>query len=555
MVNSEQRSAVAAMNRVGASSSRILCLQSGFGWQEVTKLNCRIAFAGTPGDLEAILRNLEDRHQDQPDLQRLMRSIEAWPGHFACIVETANYVLAFVDRIRSYPVVYRTEIGEQQVSNSPYALASTGRLVLDETASLELRTANYVTGARTLFQGVMQLQPGEAILFCKDGSMPVHCKYTSYQTNELVNRTEASLIEEHDAAISAIFRRVADEADGCEIWIPLSAGLDSRLVLAKLKDLGFPRLRTFSYGPPGNDDAKGASVVARELGVPWTFIPYTKREIRDFFWSEERKAYWRFAACGTSVPFMVDEFALRQLISTRELLDPSKAIVINGQSGDFTSGGHLLGKHLDQLDPENRYPLSLIVGSILKKHYGQRRCSDEEKRLFAQLVMDKIGVTDGEYQGQELAKFYEFWEAEERQAKYVVNGQRSYDYVGLQWRLPLWDRELFNFWRKVPYRFKIGQSLYKAYLRSTNYCGVFKDREFSVENFHGWGRAIFPIARLAGLVAGQDVKDQTYRLGAYFGKYANHYAPFGFRSHLRDVRRLQSPLGHYAETLLAELPS
>jgi asparagine synthase (glutamine-hydrolysing) len=530
-------------------------LQARFGWQESAGPSHVLAWAGTPGNMPDIVAELEAADQTRLDLPRLMSKVEAWPGHFACILESANYVLAFVDRVRSYPIVYRTGPGVPQVSNSPYDLDDSQGLVLEETSCLELETTNYVSGARTLYRDVMQLQPGEAILFCKDGTPPVRCKYTSYLTEELAERTEGELIEEHDAAVSAIFRRIVDDAAGREIWIPLSAGLDSRLVLAKLKSLGYERLRTFSYGPPGNDDACGASRIARELGVPWTFVAYEGRAVRDYFWSEERRKYWRYASCGVSVPFMVDEVALRQLVASGQMADPAQAIIINGQSGDFISGGHLLGKHLERMDPDQRYSLSVIVEGILKKHYAQRPMSDDWKREFSRLVLEKIGADESTYRGQELAKLYEFWEAEERQAKYVVNGQRSYDYIGLQWRLPLWDRELFNFWRAVPYRFKTGQSLYKAYLRATNPCGMFRDREFPVENFHGWGRVIFPVARMVGLLAGTRAKNQTYRLAAYFGKYSNHYAPYGFGAHLRDFRRLQSPLGRYAETLLEELRS
>lgn len=544
-----------AMAVASLQQGRYVHVQARYGWQESAGPGHVLTWAGTPGNMVGIAAELEAGDLRRPDLPRLMRQIEAWPGHFACILETANYVLAFVDRIRSYPIVYRTGSGLPQVSNSIDDLEDSEGLTLDETACLELATTNYVTGARTLYRSVMQLQAGEAILISKDGSQPVHCKYTSYLTEEFSERTEADLIEEHDAAVSAIFRRIVEDAAGREIWIPLSAGLDSRLVLAKLKSVGYEKLRTFSYGPPGNDDAHGASRIAQELGVPWTFVPYKARAVRDYFWSDERRKYWRYASCGVSVPFMVDEVALRHLVSSRQMADPSQAIIINGQSGDFISGGHLLGKHLERMDPEQSYPFSTIVEGVLKKHYAQRAYSDAERQEFSKLIQEKLGTDNGAYRGQKLANLYEFWEAEERQAKYVVNGQRSYDYIGLQWRLPLWDRELFNFWRAVPYRFKISQSLYKAYLRATDYCGMFRDREFPVENFHGWGRAIFPVARTMGLLAGQNAKNQTYRLAAYFGKYSNHYAPYGFGVHLRDFRRLQSPLGRYAETLLTELRS
>ena len=44
-----------------------------------------------------------------------------------------------------------------------------------------------------------------------------------------------------------------------------------------------------------------------------------------------------------------------------------------------------------------------------------------------------------------MADLYEKWEYEERQIKYVVNGQKTYDFWGVDWFLPLWDSEFVKF--------------------------------------------------------------------------------------------------------------
>ena len=42
-------------------------------------------------------------------------------------------------------------------------------------------------------------------------------------------------------------------------------------------------------------------------------------------------------------------------------------------------------------------------------------------------------------------KVYEILEYENRQCKYVINGQRLYEYFKYEWRLPLWDNLYLDF--------------------------------------------------------------------------------------------------------------
>ena len=62
----------------------------------------------------------------------------------------------------------------------------------------------------------------------------------------------------------------------------------------------------------------------------------------------------------------------------------------------------------------------------------------------------------------------ELLEYENRQAKYVVNCQRLYDYHKIDWLLPLWNSSFIKFWESVPLEYKLNQMLYKKVLYQLN---------------------------------------------------------------------------------------
>ncbi|MBR52001.1 MAG: hypothetical protein CMD58_05755 [Gammaproteobacteria bacterium] len=68
-----------------------------------------------------------------------------------------------------------------------------------------------------------------------------------------------------------------------------------------------------------------------------------------------------------------------------------------------------------------------------------------------------------------------------RQSKIVTATQRSYEFHGYEWRLPLWDPIYMNFWEGVERKYKMNQSLYIETLIENNWGGVWKG--IKVNNF------------------------------------------------------------------------
>jgi asparagine synthetase B (glutamine-hydrolysing) len=65
----------------------------------------------------------------------------------------------------------------------------------------------------------------------------------------------------------------------------------------------------------------------------------------------------------------------------------------------------------------------------------------------------------------EAADVFERWDLQERQAKFICNSVRAYEAFGHDWRLPLFDHELMDFWARVPLDLRFGRKLYFRFAR------------------------------------------------------------------------------------------
>jgi hypothetical protein len=69
---------------------------------------------------------------------------------------------------------------------------------------------------------------------------------------------------------------------------------------------------------------------------------------------------------------------------------------------------------------------------------------------------------------QQAVDAFELWDWQERQAKYIVNAVRLYEYWGYDWWLPLWDSEFVEFWHHVPLRLRLARRRYMQFVN--NFC-------------------------------------------------------------------------------------
>jgi asparagine synthase (glutamine-hydrolysing) len=518
-----------------------------WNWKQFESGGLRCWFTG---DHRAVRRIL-DGLGTNPDwsLQGISRLLREDLGNFGLIAERGERVCSAVDKIRSYPLFYYHEGTRFCVSNSARALRKEfGLEAPDPLSLLEFRMSGYVTGRETAYKHLYQLQAGECLV--RDGgSKAVHRdRYYRYLSETPRSDSEEELIDELGRVTDGIFRRLIDRAKGATVWVPLSGGLDSRLVLCKLKELGYDRLQAFSYGPPGNYEAKAARYVAQTLDVPWVFVPTRHSGFRKFFHSSLRKEYWAFCDGLCSVPNMQDMEPILDL-RKKDLLGEG-SVLVNGQSGDFITGGHI-----PALLVEKEPSVSSLLDAIIGKHFSlwQHLKTDEALQKIRTKILRLLECPeDGLLDRERLIALYEWWEWQERQCKYVVNGQRVYDFLGLSWELPLWDDAYLRFWRDIPLHMKFRQDLYRRYLRAYNYRNLFKDFSPTIWHWPGLTMGVVAVAQVVGWVLGRAWKEKLYKRAGYFGHYGPLYAGYGFSDFLRRIATARNAISFYVDTWFEE---
>jgi len=439
-------------------------------WKKYSKNSVTIYYKGCfySHTVSEIINNILDH-----SIENLTNFINHIDGHFSLVIVKKNITIIAVDKIRSTPIFFSKIEETFYIDHDPKKLTINNKFVNDinKSAVLEISMSGYTIGNKTIYKNLHSLKAGELAIFDKS-TFEIH-QYFKYCCD--VRENDFNYIDALSKLTIKTFKKMLDSIGERQIVIPLSAGNDSRLVASILKELGATNVICYSYGSLGNFEADTAKLIAEKLGYEWFFIPLMHKGEKTFYASTEYKEYLKFSETYSSVPYI-------QSLSTIKYLKESKiidddAVFINGNSGDFISGLHL--DYLinrddgEVVDTESRK--ATILNSIIKKHFslwGDLSTTVNINRIKKSLwneIESSCGILT-DYKKDHT--FYEYSEFIDRQSKYVVTGQRAYEFYGYEWRMPLWDNEYIDFWARVPVNYKKKQALYLDMLKKNNFANV-----------------------------------------------------------------------------------
>ena len=444
---------------------KIELLNSRYPWDYVDLGSCRCWWKGTiffrnetigiDRLVDLVISGRLHHEEHEAELNNFLKECN---GSFAFVLLFPDHALCVVDRLRSTPLFYSHTGDQFTVSDDAYHLLECSGGLINEDRANEFLFTGYVTGSATLFDGIRQLRAGEYLICDKSrGTSAVHL-YFHYLHGNYQAGTEEQHLGHLDSIMESVIDRLIGSTAGKTIVIPLSGGLDSRLVAALLKRSGVEDVICFSYGRSGNNEADSSEKVANALGYPWHFVEYTDSRWYTCYHSDEIREDERYAANLNSLPHIQDFLAVKMLKEEGKI--PDDAVFVPGHTGDMLSGGHIPGD-IRYFPADN----DRFIADTLQRHYFLQKRTDGDEQLMGSFrgrlaeSLGSIHIDDTD----SLASRIEWFNFNERQAKFIVNSVRVYEFFGYGWRLPLWDSELVDFFLTIPLEFRLNQSLYLKY--------------------------------------------------------------------------------------------
>lgn len=368
-------------------------------------------------------------------------------GHFLIVLKKNRVWSVITDIIRSIPVFINCK------GDGTFAIVDDIRSIpdrkLDDKQVSDFFTFKSTIGNKNCYQNVYSCQAAE-IVTLEDNSLRSE-RYFKYLPQDNTRKIDAdSFVKSFNRMLLSATDRMIRSKPEVKNWIiPLSGGYDSRNIVNSLKKVGLKNVICYSYGTPGNLQSSISKKVAEAAGYEWHFIEYTESKWLDLHKSGLIDDFVNYSFQGVSTPHLQDFLAVYEL-KERGIAN-KQDVFIPGHSGiteiGFTEATENLSSNSDAIrfiskKSENSLPYKKSADSI-----------DYERRIFSIL---NESICPDEIKPNNIFAYYNW---QERQTKFVGNSIRVYDFFDFDYSIPLWDRELVEFWLDVSAEDRLNRNL------------------------------------------------------------------------------------------------
>ena len=439
----------------------------------------------------------------------LVKFTKKQDGFFRFVIWNKDFIFSAVDQIASKSILYKIDKKKLSIYIDPPLQKK-----IDQDALVDIYYSGYTTHNETIYKNIKTLLPGEYIFLDNKKRQYEKSKWNNFSP---IYNTKINNNKNFEEVIFSVFSKIKKRNTNKNFLVPLSAGFDSRLIVSAMKKIEM-NFDTFTYGFRNQRDFRITKEICKKLDVKNYQIVMNSKNT-DIYNSQKFNKFLNFNNYGISANNFGDYgplFYLDQKINKNEF------IIINGQAGDFLTGGHL---PVDIISKKNSIEKnkSLLLSYILNKHYSLwTPVKNDFKKRYINHVNEIYFKKSKNY--IDLLKAYERYEFENRQSKWVTGQQKVYDFFGYAWELPLWKTSVMNFFgNNLSLNEKINQSFYKKFLMKKNYYRIWKEIDLnSVLTFPFGLNVIRFVCKLIFFIIG---KKKWYRFEKKYLEY--FYDPTG----------------------------
>lgn len=405
--------------------------------------------------------DIEHLFDDVTDPVTFRERVNDLNGQFAVLVDATDAVYAAVDHIASIPLFYGIDEGTVFVGDDPIRMReSLPSEPCDEDAVTEFLLTGYVTGNDTLYPQIKQLQPGQMLSVDRTASGGSSVRqYYSFTDQEIIHERRQPLLERFDTVLKNAFERLGKRADGDPIILALSGGYDSRLAAFMIHRMGYENVYAFTFPDFVTEgDVEIAGEVASRLGFEWAPVELSERDFREFFQSDEYAYLQQTIEDYVTVsPLLLWMLVLKNLKESSAF--PDSGVVVTGHD---VAGS---ARDLPPLDDDSgALDADAVVDWLWNKHYRMRHIDDAGIRASMEdRIRSRLPPVDGKDPTTGMDAIIR-WYWQERTPKFLARHVSEYQQWGYDRWLPLWDRELADFWSSVPLEYRREKTLYEEHI-------------------------------------------------------------------------------------------
>ena len=358
-------------------------------------------------------------------------------GTWARVEVSGNRAQLLVDRPRSFPLFYARR-GEDWIVGSDAArtAAAAGLTRRSERGAAALLHCGHTLGSDTLFQNLYTVPAGSRVQLEPNGAVTQEV-FSRFRYPDTRVSDDAEYEEMFSAAMDAVLTRALNHIGDRRIAIPLSGGIDSRLLLAWLQQLGAGKIIAFTYGTAGAQEVEVSRRVAAEAGVEWHCVETKAADIADRWNSSPIHDFLADTWSGTALPHVQDWWALTRLLED-SVLAPGDVVM----PGHTVVGNMHHAQMLDWPDPDRA-----IQRAVEAQHWtfrGKRPRAGMERSIVDGAIESAKQEVAFDGSRATTQACIEWFGARERQAKYINNSVRAYEHFGLEWAMPMLEPELWD---------------------------------------------------------------------------------------------------------------